>query len=191
LSSLEGDFYFLPGSGKPSIDKTETGVAKTLPADEFDDENSKLEEEQRSLEEERAAFARKKALDEKRQKIAEEKERLEVEKEAARQAELKRQQAKKTLAMAPRPSVSTAQEIRRDGMATLLPIATGRFWTQAQTSCGRRKTTAQALTGLMLKLIARITGAADIQTGGCRRRMNGRTFMTKTRKIVMVTMSPI
>ncbi|MBP7231676.1 MAG: caspase family protein [Syntrophaceae bacterium] len=142
LSSLEGDFYFLPGSGKPSIDKTETGVAKTLPADEFDDENSKLEEEQRSLEEERAAFARKKALDEKRQKIAEEKERLEVEKEAARQAELKRQQAKKTLAMAPRPSVSTAQEIRRDGRfiaysnGTVLDTSTNLMWAAKDNGTG-------------------------------------------------------
>ena len=90
----------------------------------LDEKRQQIEEERERLaaqqEEARQAAAdrKKKALDEKRQKIAEEKERLEAEKEAARQAELERKQAKKTLAMAPRPSVSTSNVIGRDGRFT-------------------------------------------------------------------------
>ena len=103
LSSLEGQFYFSPGKSVKS---------DTAAKDEFDDENQKLEAEQSRLEKEKAAFAKQKALDEKRQQIAEEKERLEAEKEAARQAAEERKEAKKTLAMAPRPDQSDASGIQ-------------------------------------------------------------------------------
>lgn len=83
-----------------------------------------LEEKQRKIEEESERIAaqkdaarqaeadrKKQALEEKRRQIAEEKERLAAEKEAARQAELERKQAKKTLAMAKRPSVPSNSDI--------------------------------------------------------------------------------
>ena len=131
LSSLEGQFYFMPGSAKTVTGKVESAVPS--PTDELLEENRKLEDEQSRLEEEKAAFAKKKAIDEKRQKIAEEKERLEAEKEAARQAELERKQAKKTttLAMAKRPS---SGETGRDGRfiaydnGTVMDTRTNLMW---------------------------------------------------------------
>ena len=134
LSSLEGNFFFIPSKGASAKVRDDASSSAPAVTDELDEENRKLEADERRLEEERAAFARKKALDEKRQKIAEEKERLEAEKEAARQAELERKRAKKILAMAPRPSVSTAQEIRRDGRfiaysnGTVLDTSTNLMW---------------------------------------------------------------
>ena len=89
LSSLEGQFYFIPG--KPST--TGSSGKITVVSDELDDENQKLEVEQRRLEEEKAAFAKKKALEEKRQKIAEEKAELAVEQEAERLAAEERKNA--------------------------------------------------------------------------------------------------
>ena len=106
-----------------------------------------LEEKKRKIEEESERIAaqkdaarqveadrKKQALEEKRRQIAEEKTRLAAEKEAARQAGLERKQAKKTLAMAPRPSVSTANVIRRDGRfvaysnGTVLDTSTNLMW---------------------------------------------------------------
>jgi len=127
LSSLEGDFYFVSESakksaatipsGKATIARDESSVSVAAATDDLDDESRKLEAEQRRLEEERASFAKKKVLEEKRQKIADERERLAAEQEEARQAALERKQAKKTttLAMAKRPSQSTAGETGRDG----------------------------------------------------------------------------
>jgi len=77
LSSLEGDFFFIPGSTKAL-------------ADELDDENKKLEAEQRRLNEEKEFFTKKKTLDEKRQKIADEKEQLAAEQEALEQKKIKK-----------------------------------------------------------------------------------------------------
>jgi hypothetical protein len=136
LSSLEGQFYFMPGSAKMVTDRVESSVSVPSPTDELDDENRKLEAEQRRLEEERASFAKKKVLEEKRQKIADERERLAAEQEEARQAALVRKQAKKptTLAMAKRPSVSTAGETGRDGRfiaydnGTVLDTKTNLMW---------------------------------------------------------------
>jgi len=145
LSSLQGEFYFVPGSvgksgaaissGKGSMEKDEPSVSAAA-TDDLDDESRKLEAEQRRLEEERASFAKKKELEEKRQKIAEERERLAAEQEEARQAALERKQAKKTttLAMAKRPSVSTAGETGRDGRfiaysnGTVLDTRTNLMW---------------------------------------------------------------
>jgi len=158
LSSLEGQFYFLPGK---------SFKLDTAAKDELEDENQKLEAEQRRLENEKAAFAKQKALDEKRQQIAEEKERLAAEKEEARQAAvdrkkrtleekqqkieeekerlaaekeearqaaLERKQAKKTIAMAKRTPVDTVMEIKRDGRfiaysnGTVLDTSTNLMW---------------------------------------------------------------
>jgi hypothetical protein len=111
--------------------------------DELDDENTKLESERRRLEEEKAAFSKKKALDEKRRQIEEERERLAAEQEAERQLEadrkrraLERKQPNKTtaIAMVSRPSVSNANEIRRDGRfiaydnGTVLDTRTNLMW---------------------------------------------------------------
>ena len=84
LSSLEGQFYFLPGTAKTVTGKVESAVPS--PTDELDDENQKLEAEQRRLEEEKASFAKQKVLDEKGQQIEEERERLAAQQEEARQA---------------------------------------------------------------------------------------------------------
>ena len=97
LSSLEGDFYFVPGSPskstvmvptmKTTVAKDESSVSETAVTDAFDEE-SRME--------------KKKALEEKRRQIEEDK--------AA-------QEAKKTtaLAMAKRPTVSMVREIKKDG----------------------------------------------------------------------------
>jgi hypothetical protein len=109
LSSLEGQFYFMPGSvstsaatvpaGKTMGVRDESSVSTTAVTDNLDDENRKLAAEQRHIEEERASFAKKKALEEKRRKIAEEREGLAAEQEAERRA----------------ASVPIANVIRRDG----------------------------------------------------------------------------
>ena len=75
---------------------------KPSATDALDDERRKVELEKQKLEKEEALLIEKKALEEKRQKIEEEKAALEAKKTT-------------TLAMAKRPSVSTANEIRRDG----------------------------------------------------------------------------
>jgi hypothetical protein len=82
LSSLEGDFFFVPGSAKAITARDESVAAGTSPADELEAENRKLEEEQSRLAEERALLAKQKEIAEKRQKIADEKDRLKTEKDA-------------------------------------------------------------------------------------------------------------
>lgn len=136
LSSLEGDFFFVPGKGKASIEREESSISTAAAKDALDDENRKLEAEQRRLEEERATLAKKKALDEKRRLIAEERERLEAEKEAQRLAEAESKKPKKrtTLAMGSRPAVSGARETGRDGRfiaydnGTVLDTSTNLMW---------------------------------------------------------------
>jgi len=106
LSSLQGEFYFVPGSGRTATDITPPGKIvfnKTeSAADSLDDETRKLEDEDRKLEKEKVLLEKKKALEDKRQKIEEEKATLEGQKST-------------TLAMAKRPPVSIAKEIKRDG----------------------------------------------------------------------------
>jgi hypothetical protein len=136
LSSLEGDFFFVPGKGKASTDREESSISTAAAKDALDDENRKLEVEQRRLEEERATLEKKKALDEKRRLIEEERERLEAEKEAQRLAEAERKKPAKrtTLAMGSRPSVSGARETGRDGRfiaydnGTVLDTRTNLMW---------------------------------------------------------------
>jgi uncharacterized caspase-like protein len=117
LSSLEGDFYFMRGKGNVASVRNDSSASTYAATDALDEENSKLDAEQRRLEQEKVALAKQKALDEKRRQIEEERERLEAEKEAQRQAAVQRQRAKKgtTLAVVSPPSVSTGNEIKRDG----------------------------------------------------------------------------
>jgi len=112
LSSLEGQFYFMPGSAKIAIDvnasgktvtdRDESSVSKPAATDELDDESRKLEDEELKLEKEKVLLEKKKALEEKRQKIADEKAALEAKKTT-------------TLAMGKRPSQPTSGETARDG----------------------------------------------------------------------------
>ncbi len=123
LSSLQGNFFFTPGSGssKMATDRDKSLVSKPSAIDELDDESRKLEDEEQKLEKEKALLEKKKAIEEKRQKIEEEKAALEAKKST-------------TLAMANRPSVSTANEIRRDGRfiaydnGTVLDTRTNLMW---------------------------------------------------------------
>ncbi len=126
LSSLEGDFYFVPGSPekpaatvpyeKATVARDASSVSTKAATDDLDDEDRKLEAEQRRIKEERASFAKKKALEEKRQKVVEEKERLAAEQETERQAAERGKPPKGvTIDMAKRPSQPTAGETARDG----------------------------------------------------------------------------
>lgn len=146
LSSLEGNFFFIPGKGAVARVRDDASSVAPAATDVLDDENRKLEAEQRHLESEKAALEKQKALAEKRRQIEEEKERLEAEKEAQRQAELEWQQEKKkgrtTLAMAKRPSVSTGNEIKRDGRfiaydnGTVLDTRTNLMWAAKDNGSG-------------------------------------------------------
>jgi uncharacterized caspase-like protein len=138
LSSLEGNFFFIPGKGAVAKVKDDASSSAPAATDALDEENRKLEAERQRLEQEEAALAKQKALDEKRRQIEEKKERLEAEKEAQRQAELERKQAKKkgttVLAMARPPAVSSANETGRDGRfiaydnGTVLDSRTNLMW---------------------------------------------------------------
>jgi hypothetical protein len=118
LSSLQGEFYFVPGSGRTATDITQPGKIvfdKTESvAEPLDDETMKLEDEDRKL-------GKKKVLEDKRQKIEEEKATLEGKKST-------------TLAMSKRPTVSIAKEIKRDGRfiayddGTVLDTKTKLMW---------------------------------------------------------------
>ncbi len=109
LSSLEGEFYFKPAKGHQTAAKQETEA----PNDELQAERLKIEEEREKLRKEKELLEQKKALDEERRKIEEEREKL---------------------AMAKRPSVPTAKEIRRDGRfiaysnGTVLDTNTNLMW---------------------------------------------------------------
>ena len=125
LSSLQGEFYFVSGSGKTATDITPPGKividkAESV-ADTIDDETMKLEDEDRKLEKEKLLLEKKKALEDKRQKIEEEKATLEGQKTT-------------TLAMSKHPSVSIEKEIKRDDRfiaydnGTVLDTRTNLMW---------------------------------------------------------------
>jgi hypothetical protein len=109
LSSLEGDFFFVPDSAKMAT-KDKSKKAST---DDLDDEQRKVELEKQRLEKEEALLTEKTALEEKRRQLEEK---------------------KKQLAMGTRPSVSTAKEIKRDGQfiaydnGTVLDTKTNLMW---------------------------------------------------------------
>jgi len=124
LSSLQGEFYFVPSSGRTAtdniqpgkivIDRDESSTARKSDMDALDDENRKLEKEKALLE-------KKNAQEEKRRKIEEEKATLEAKKTT-------------TLTMAKRPMAPTAKEIKRDGRfiaydnGTVLDTKTNLMW---------------------------------------------------------------
>jgi len=116
LSSLEGDFYFVPGSESKKTIGTNAPTKTSMMLENLKAENRKLEEEQRRLEEEKALFAKKKALEEKRKKIEIEKEYLKSLQEAERKAAENRKQAKKTQASdtLKNQEVPVVTETRRD-----------------------------------------------------------------------------
>jgi hypothetical protein len=97
LSSLEGQFYFVPGSEKTAAGRV--GSAAPIPpaTDELDDESQKLEAEQRRLEDEKAEFTKKTALEEKRRRLAEERARFEAERQQAALELAKLSDAKKEI----------------------------------------------------------------------------------------------
>jgi uncharacterized caspase-like protein len=131
LSSLEGQFYFLPGppgksaaevpSGRATMESEESAVSTAAATAELDDESRKLEDEDRKLEKERALLEKMKALKDKRQKIEEGKAALEAEKGTI-------------LAMGKLPPAPTANEIKRDGRfiaydnGTVLDTQTNLMW---------------------------------------------------------------
>jgi len=122
LSSLEGDFYFVPGNDKTATDITPQGKIVIEKAESaagtLDDETMKLEDEDRKLEKEKVLLEKKKVLEDKRQKIEEEKAALEAKKTP-------------TLAMAKRPS---SGETGRNGRfiaydnGTVLDTSTNLMW---------------------------------------------------------------
>jgi uncharacterized caspase-like protein len=123
LSSLEGQFYFMPGSARKSADtvstekatveRDESSVSTTAATDDLDDEQRKVELEKQRLEKEEALLTEKTTLEEKRRQLEEK---------------------KKQLAMGKRPSASAANEIRRDGRfiaydnGTVLDTSTTLMW---------------------------------------------------------------
>jgi uncharacterized caspase-like protein len=139
LSSLEGQFYFLPGSarestatvpsGKASVESYESSVEPTAATDALDEERKKVELEKQRLEKEEALLVEKTALEEKRQQL---------------------EAKKKQLAMGSRPSVPSVKEIRRDGQfiaydnGTVLDTSTNLMW--AAKDNGNRITWANAKT---------------------------------------------
>jgi uncharacterized caspase-like protein len=125
LSSLEGEFYFVPGSsktatdistsGKTVTDRDESSVSKPSAIDEPDDESRKLEDEEQKLEKEKALLEKKKAIEEKRQKIEEEKAALEAKKST-------------TLAMARPPAAKRDSRFTDNGNGTVLDTRTNLMW---------------------------------------------------------------
>jgi hypothetical protein len=109
LSSLQGNFFFTPGHSKMVTD-TDKSEADT---DALDDEQRKVELEKQRLEKEESLLTEKAALEEKRRKL---------------------EAKKKQLAMGARASVSTANEIKRDGRfiayedGTVLDTSTNLMW---------------------------------------------------------------
>jgi uncharacterized caspase-like protein len=103
LSSLEGQFSFLPGSarktadtvpaGKATLERDESYVSTTAATDDLDDEQRKVELEKQRLEKEEALLTEKTALEEKRRRLEEK---------------------KKLLAMVKPPAALTSSEMGRD-----------------------------------------------------------------------------
>lgn len=118
LSSLEGDFYFIPGrvsKNAEEVKETHIKVEKTkAPSIDLDDERMKIEAERERLQKERELLEQKQALEE-------EKLKLEVKK-------------KQLAGVEKRPFISAANEIKRDGRfiaydnGTVLDTTTNLMW---------------------------------------------------------------
>ncbi len=150
LSSLEGDFYFIPGSpeksvamvpsGRATVKREESSVSTTEATDNLDDENRRLEAEQRLIEEEKAALEAKErqalereALMRKKQEKEEKKVRdTEVEQLTVELRKIKLEMNQ--LAMAKSPSQTKVVEIGKDGRfiayndGTVLDTKTKLMW---------------------------------------------------------------
>ncbi len=126
LSSLMGDFYFVPRASKK----------ETVRMDALDEESQKLEAERQRLDQEKAALARQRELAEQRRAIEAERERLAAEQERLRKAEAERDAAsrQKKLAMAGLVPASRGNEIKREGRfiaydnGTVLDTKTNLMW---------------------------------------------------------------
>jgi len=119
LSSLEGDFYFVPGSDKTAMDPG--APAEPLPEKDVSgistkdasDERGKIQMEKQRLEKEEAHRKEKTALEEKQRELEEK---------------------KKQLALRTRPSVNGVNDIKRDGRfiaysnGTVLDTQTNLMW---------------------------------------------------------------
>ncbi|MGA3209409.1 MAG: caspase family protein [Syntrophales bacterium] len=121
LSSLEGQFYFVPGKGKISIDVSESGKtvaekdeSKSSATDALDEEQRKVELEKQRLQKEEALLKEKTELEEKRRQLEEKKKQLAI--------------------VEKRPFASTGNEVRRDGRfiaydnGTVLDTSTNLMW---------------------------------------------------------------
>jgi uncharacterized caspase-like protein len=130
LSSLEADFFFVPGtavkvvedlpSGKAATVRDEISLPKSASTDELDDETRKLEKAERDLEKQEGVLTAQ-AFEKKQRKVEALRNRLE--------------EKKKQLAVVEkRPSVSAANEVKRDGRfiaydnGTVLDTSTGLMW---------------------------------------------------------------
>jgi len=130
LSSLEADFFFVPGtavkvvedlpSGKAATVRDEISLPKSASTDELDDETRKLEKAERDLEKQKVVLTAQ-AFEKKQRKVEALRNRLE--------------EKKKQLAVVEkRPSVSAANEIKRDGRfiayddGTVLDTQTNLMW---------------------------------------------------------------
>ena len=117
LSSLQGEFYFNQGKVAKRVKKdTETASKEEVK----EGASADLENEQREIEAEREKVRQEKELLEQRKTLAEEKRKLE--------------EGKKQFAMGKHTSVSTANEIKRDGRfiayddGTVLDMQTNLMW---------------------------------------------------------------
>ena len=129
LSSLEGDFFFVPGmatkvvedhpSEKAATDRVEISLPKSSFTDELDEESRKLDQEERNLEKQRRIL-KPQAFEAKWKDLKAERNRLE--------------EKKKQIATSKPPSVSTANEIKRDSRfiaydnGTVLDTSTNLMW---------------------------------------------------------------
>ncbi len=120
LSSLEGRFYFAPQGGSQNNLSNAASSAPRPDPDEIAQQKAALEQERQELAREKQDLERQKTLDAEREQLAAERRKVEAE----------RQQ----LALAKRPTVSTAAETGRDGRfiaynnGTVLDTKTNLMW---------------------------------------------------------------
>ena len=106
LSSLQGEFFFIPKKGINAVEETATS--------DLDDELRKIEADKQKFDKEEALLSEKTALEEKRRQLEEKKKQLAI--------------------VGKRPSESAANEIKRDGRfivydnGTVLDTKTNLMW---------------------------------------------------------------
>ncbi len=123
LSSLQGEFYFNQGKAVKRLEKATASKEEVK-----EDTSADMENEQRKIAEEREKLRQETEIFEQRKALAEEQRKLEEE--------------RKQLAMAQRPSVPTAKEIKRDGRfiayndGTVLDTRTNLMWAAKDNGSG-------------------------------------------------------